>query len=38
MPCKHMVLCEACSQLLQAKHADCPICRSAVEEHLVVWQ
>ena len=33
IPCKHIVLCEACAALSQT----CPICRGSVSETLLVY-
>ena len=37
LPCKHLALCEACSELLKGKGSDCPMCRGPVTEHMVVF-
>ena len=34
LPCKHMILCWGCSQLVQAAGKPCPICCSPVEQHV----
>jgi hypothetical protein len=36
-PCRHLCCCGACSQLLQARAAACPMCRRDVREHLEVY-
>ena len=38
LPCRHMVLCEECSELLESKGADCPTCRATVDERVVALQ
>ena len=37
LPCKHLALCEGCSELLKRKGSDCPMCRGPVTEHMVVF-
>ena len=37
LPCKHLALCEDCSQLLGSKGADCPMCRQPVDQHMVIY-
>ncbi len=33
LPCRHLVLCEDCAQRIE----DCPMCRSEIEEILIVY-
>ena len=35
LPCKHTILCQVCSSLLEAAGKPCPICCANVEQHLV---
>ena len=37
LPCRHLVVCEECFQLLDSKGSDCPMCREPVEQHMVVF-
>ena len=37
LPCKHLVLCEACSKMMEGKGAECPMCRAPVEQHMVIF-
>ena len=34
LPCKHVILCWGCSQLLQAASKPCPICCTPVHQHI----
>ena len=34
LPCKHVILCVDCSQLVQAAGKPCPICCTPVEQHV----
>ena len=36
LPCKHIILCWGCSQLLEAAGKPCPICCAPVEQHVGV--
>ena len=36
LPCKHVILCVDCSQLVQAAGKPCPICCTPVEQHVAV--
>ena len=35
LPCKHLVLCEACSKMMEGKGTECPMCRATVEQHMI---
>ena len=37
LPCKHLVLCEACSKMMEGKGAECPMCRATVEQHMMIF-
>jgi hypothetical protein len=37
LPCRHLVVCEDCFELLHSKSSDCPMCREPVEQHMVVF-
>ena len=37
LPCKHLVLCEACSKMMEGKGAECPMCRAPVEQHMMIF-
>ena len=37
LPCKHLVLCEACSKMMEGKGAECPMCRATVEQHMMIY-
>ena len=36
LPCKHFVVCTACSKLVMASGALCPICRELIADHAVI--
>ena len=31
LPCRHMTLCQACSQVVRSQNNRCPICRTLVQ-------
>ena len=37
LPCRHLVVCEECFELLHSKGSHCPMCREPVEQHMVVF-
>ena len=37
LPCRHMCVCRACADLIMASTADCPRCRTKVENIIDVF-
>lgn len=35
-PCKHVVVCTACSKLVMASGALCPMCREVIADHALI--
>jgi hypothetical protein len=36
MPCRHLCLCQGCSQIVRLQNNTCPICRSRVDAFLQI--
>jgi len=34
LPCRHLCLCQGCSQIVRMQHNVCPICRTRIESFI----
>ena len=34
LPCRHLCLCQACSQIVRMQNNTCPICRTRIESFM----